>query len=396
MPNSYTRAEVYANLPLADMEAHFGASGNRGKKVAFYETVPNADTNNLPYNMTRLHKNPAQQKVGTGDTSLDAIRTAWERYVANGYQVPNKPGSGNGGNSNGGNANAQPTGTQVRRAEESAEVPPVAPVIRDNALSVFNMVRDNKIDPPQDAQSAYALLWDNLDATVRIGHLSDVLVNSMRRVAAEKPEIFSTLFSTLPDEVKESLYDVMANRAKDILDASVKTSVERAFHISTGKRHAASQFGNWDDAVKRYVNFIGRAEDADWTPTDAQRSEAARDTAVEVFRTLYQGLRDEVAANQPPPPAGPQKMAFDNLMTLWDEAIERQVLSDAEFMGLARGGWAKLSAEDQHAKVEDVAAKVKTARESASSAGADETETGTPSPEVQPETPTSGTNRPRQ
>lgn len=343
---SYTRAQVQDMLPVKDMMETFNRK--RGTKSKFFDAVPNADGNNLAYQFSRL-ADGRQDVLPTGNATLEGIRDTWLEFAKTGT-LPGMSQSGkpsNGDNGNGKDSGGQqPTGTQQRRAAEAAEVPPITPNIFESALRALDAVRKDEVAPPANAEEAYNLLWDNLDPIVRQARASGVISSALGRLAKENTDLFNGIITILPEDVRSAILDALEARALDVVNASLKTTVEDVFHISKGARHAEPYFQRWDEQSKKALEYATRNEEWDYVPSPEQVSEANKDTAVAAFRSLVRGLDTEVKASKQTTTTSEEMKPI-----LFETVVTR--LSPEQLAAVA-GQWGSMTPAQQHAFVADL------------------------------------------
>lgn len=339
---SYTRAQVQDMLPVKDMVETFNRK--RGTKSKFFDAVPNADGNNLAYQFSRL-ADGRQDVLPTGNATLEGIRDTWLEFAKTGTLPGMKPdtaGNGN-GNSQGGQ---QPTGTQVRRQQEAAEVPPVTPNIFESAVRALDAVRKDEVEPPADADGAYNLLWDNLDQVVRQARASGIVSSALGRLAKENTDLFNGIITMLPGEVQSAIMDALEARALDVVNASLKTTVEDIFHISKGRQHANAYFRDWQKSIDGAMTYLTRAESWDYVPTPEQVVEARKDAAAAALKALVIGLNNEVKSSLQTTTTSEEMKPI-----LFETVVTR--LSPEQLAAVA-GQWGSMTPAQQHAFVADL------------------------------------------
>lgn len=386
---SYTRAQVQDMLPVKDMVETFNRK--RGTKSKFFDAVPNADGNNLAYQFSRL-ADGRQDVLPTGNATLEGIRDTWLEFVKTGTLPGLKPS--NGDNGSGQSQQQPPTGTQQRRAAEAAqssEVPPVTPNIFESAVRALDAVRKDEVEPPADADGAYNLLWDNLDQVVRQARASGIVSSALGRLAKENTDLFNGIITMLPGEVQTAIMDALEARALDVVNASLKTTVEDIFHISKGPRHAERYFQRWAEQSKQALEYATRNESWDYVPTPEQVSEANKDTAVAAFRSLVRGLDVEVKSSKQPTSGAEERKPI-----LFETVVTR--LSPEQLAAVA-GQWGSMTPDQQHAFVADLdreaAEAGKPTEETPSSTGTVTTSEAAPAAEATEEDKPQGRGRNR-
>jgi hypothetical protein len=375
---SYTRAQVQDMLPVKDMVETFNRK--RGTKSKFFDAVPNADGNNLAYQFSRL-ADGRQDVLPTGSATLEGIRDTWLEFVKTGTLPGLKPTNGNtgGGDDKKDNGGQQPTGTQQRRAAEAAEVPPVTPNIFESAVRALDAVRKDEVAPPANADEAYNLLWDNLDPIVRQARASGVISSALGRLAKENTDLFNGIITILPEEVRSAILDALEARALDVVNASLKTTVEDVFHISKGARHAERYFQRWDDQSKQALEYATRNEEWNYVPTPEQVNDANKDTAVAAFRSLVRGLDTEVKASKQTTTTSEEMKPI-----LFETVVTR--LSPEQLAAVA-GQWGSMTPAQQHAFVSDLDREAAAAEQPTTEPPAETVATSEVAPAAEEETP---------
>jgi hypothetical protein len=379
---SFSRADVEARLPIKEMMDRFNKE--RGLKSKFFNAVPNADKKNLAFQFTRL-ANGEQDALPTGNATLDGIVDTWQNYVKTGSLPGALPGgdapkrNGNGNNSD--QPTPPPTGTQQRREQEAAAVPPVSHSVANSAKRVFDLVRQSEVDPPANAGEAYGLLWDHLDPTVKLGPGRTVIADTLANLASTDRDRFNLVLNDLPDPVREAIMDSLEEHAEASINSALADSVRRIYHISIGRKYGVKYFDYWAGQLTTTLEWMGRDEDIDWEPSDEQRTEAYKGVATAAFRVLAEGLLKEARSiDQPKSDSILQPIPFDTI-------VER--IPADQVMTMARQ-WGRLSADEQHAYVNGLAAEGQaTAPEQPETEAPAEGQPETAAPE-QPEQPNRG------
>lgn len=312
---SATKTDVQnAGLPIKDMFDRLDPKRHQGHKTAFFRhvirygkkesgvLVTDAEVDSLAGNLAHKFTQYANGQIDTWPLgthiTLAHISHIWGLVSTGTLDLDkNDAKTANGSKA----ANGQtPTGTEVRRAEEAAAVPPVSQNVFASAMNVFDLTRTDKIAPPSSVDDAYEVLWDNLAEPVKAGRESGVISDTLIRLASDKVA-FAGLITVLPDEIKDGLAEALKERAYDTYKTSLKDTVEKVYHISIGPRHANAMFATWTEEVKRAANWAGRNEGMGWVPSEDDLKAASKDHAVATFRALATGLRTEVVAANPEP-----------------------------------------------------------------------------------------------
>lgn len=397
---SYSKTDVQnANLPVADMIKRLDPKTHRGDKAKFFAHVVrfavtasgkslteeeiNKRAGNLAFQFTRF-AGGYQDTFPTGaDVSLTDLATAWTA-LNNGTLILNG-GNGHGVTTNGNNGGSTPettssqTGTEKAREEAAKNVPPVSQNVFASALAVFDglRTRDESFTTPRNADDAYELLWDHLAEPVKDARASGVISATLARLVAENRVLFDGIITILPEEARAALEEVLIDKTYDTYKTSLKSVVEDVYHISVGKRHAASMFSAWASQVVAITNWMGKDEGLGWTPGEEQVLNASRDHAVATFRALAEGLRAEVASATPLPAPAPSlaPIQFNTIMG-------RLLTKGPEIMAEVGGRWGAMTPEQQHAFVKDMDAEDAKAAEAPKPETKDEAKAAAPAPKA--------------
>jgi len=360
-----TRADVQnAKVPVEEMYKRLDPKTNRGHKARFFnhvvrfglaragkvltdEKIDNL-ASNLAFNFTRFAENKDDSfRLGT-DVEIQDVLTAWAALL-NGTLSLAGTSNGNGKKSETTSTSTTPTGTEARRAEEAAAVPPVSQNVFASSLKVFDAVRKNEVAPPKGADDAYEMLWDNLAEPVRQARSSGVISATLAKLATDNRDLFNGIITVLPDDAKAALSEVLTDRAYDLYKTSLKTTVEDVYHIGIGKRHANALFSAWLSQVDQITRWMGKDEGLDWRPSEDQITEAHRDHAVATFRVLAEGLRAEVVASMPAPEAEADLKPIG-----FEKVVGRLMAKGPEIMAEVGGRWGNMTPEAQHKFVADL------------------------------------------
>jgi hypothetical protein len=383
MPSYDKTAVATANLPISEMAERLDPKRHRGDKSKFFvaalkmalaahgKTMSDTDVaeraKNLAYTFTRFASGQDDHLTTGADVTLPDLLMAWSA-LKNGTLDLGAAAAANGNGSKTEAASSSKTGTETRREEAAKDVPPVSQNVFASANAVFDGLR--KADPtfpiPMSAQDGYVLLWDNLAEPVRQARASGVISDALIRLATDDRKTFAEVITMLPSEVQAAIEEEILDRAPDLYNTSLKSTVEHVYHISVGAQHASRMFSAWTTQVEEIIGWMGRDEALDWVPSDEQKAEANRNHAVATFRALALGLRKEIVGNLPVTPAAPAlaRIPFESIIDRLDPEQIRPV-------GRA---WGAMTPEAQHAFVADLDA-----------------EPTTPAPEVEVEAPTTET-----
>jgi hypothetical protein len=383
---SATKTDVQnAGLPIKDIFDRLDPKRHSGHKTAFFRhvvrygkkeagvIVTDAEVDSLAGNLAHKFTQYANGQIDTfplgTHITLAHIGHIWNLVSTGNLDLDKNDAKTANGSKPAANGNGTtPTGTEVRRAEEAAAVPPVSQNVFASAMNVFDLTRTDKIAPPTSVDDAYEVLWDHLAEPVRSGRASGVISDTLLRLASDKVA-FAGLITVLPDDIKTALTEVLIDRHYDTYKTSLKDTVENVYHISIGMRHALPMFTNWAASVKQAAEWAGRNAEMGWVPSEDDIKAAAKDHAVATFRALATGLRTEVVASNPEP----QVVTVEEPAIQFNTVLPRLLAKGPEIMGEIGGKWGNMTNAQRRAVIEDLD------KEDAAMAAAPET----PAPKVE-------------
>lgn len=386
---SATKTDVQnAGLPIKDIFDRLDPKRHSGHKTAFFRhvvrygkkeagvIVTDAEVDSLAGNLAHKFTQYANGQIETfplgTHVTLAHIGHIWNLVSTGNLDLDKNDAKTANGSKPAANGNGQnPTGTEVRRAEEAAAVPPVSQNVFASAMNVFDLTRTDKIAPPTSVDDAYEVLWDHLAEPVRSGRASGVISDTLLRLASDKVA-FAGLITVLPDDIKTALTEVLIDRHYDTYKTSLKDTVENVYHISIGMRHALPMFTNWAASVKQAAEWAGRNAEMGWVPSEDDIKAAAKDHAVATFRALATGLRTEVVASNPEPETVTTTLPPIQFNTIMGRLLAR----GPEVMAEVGAKWGNMTPEAQRSFVADLD---KEDAETAAKAAAPET----PAPKVE-------------